>query len=107
MNESFIHADVFFFVATIAVVIFSVGMILFFYYALRIAASIHKITEYMAHGTERLVGGLGALRVTIREEGAKLSYLTDFIKDLVLNGKKNTASRKRAVPLSKKENESI
>ncbi|OHA19897.1 MAG: hypothetical protein A2836_00035 [Candidatus Taylorbacteria bacterium RIFCSPHIGHO2_01_FULL_45_63] len=77
--NTLIHADIFFFVATIAVVIFAIGMLFFFYYVLRIMASINRIAQLLRVGADKVASDIGALRDAIKEEGAKLKDLTLFL----------------------------
>lgn len=79
-NESLIHADIFFFISTIVLVIFSIafGMILF--YVLRIVKNVRDITDRLRAESVEIVEDLKKFRGMMRDEGLKWKHVASLIR---------------------------
>ena len=60
--ETLIHADIFFFVATIAMGILCIGLIVVIVFVAFILNSLHKLIETVRTEADHLVGDIDALR---------------------------------------------
>ncbi len=79
-NESLIHADIFFFISTIVLVIFSIafGMILF--YVLRIVKNVRYISERLRVEGVEIIEDIKKFRGMLREEGIKWKHVAGLIR---------------------------
>jgi len=80
--ENFIKQDVFFFVTTIAVIVFSGFIIVLMYYLIRISRKVDYITEKAKQEVNLLSGELGELRKSIRRTGVKVSHFSKFVSNV-------------------------
>ncbi len=88
MGNSFIHADIFFFITTIAVVIFSVLLVIALTYLVKILRDIRKVVHTVEEEMEHIKGDVYDARVGIRG-----SRVVQKIKGFL--GIPNTKLRKR------------
>jgi uncharacterized membrane protein len=81
MSEtSFIHADIFFFISSIALVIISIGITIALIYLISILKNVKEISNKIkGEGTE-LIKDLRDLRIALRQEGMKWRYVADLIR---------------------------
>lgn len=78
--DSFLQMNVFFFVTTIAVVVFAILISWGLYYLVRILRNVDRLSEAAADESALLRADIADLRTNVRAEGAKLKHLTDFGK---------------------------
>lgn len=69
MNESFIKADIFFFVATIGLVLLTILLIVGLVYIVSILRTIKRISKTAQVGTETIVEGIQEAKAKVNEEG--------------------------------------
>ncbi len=91
--DSLIHADVFFFITTVVVVIVGFILSVALVYAVRIFKDVSEISKKVRQETEKVTHDISSLRQAIREEGAKLSHITDFFSSF-MKSKKSRRSKK-------------
>ena len=78
-NESLIHADVFFFISTIALVGISIGICIALYYLIHILRNVREVSDKVkAEGTE-IIADLKRVRLALKEEGMKWKYMIDMV----------------------------
>ncbi len=80
MSPSFIHADVFFFVSTIALVIFIVGMVIAYVYAIGVIKNVRDITDKAKAEWDEIVSDSQRLRGALRDEGMKWKHVIGLIR---------------------------
>jgi uncharacterized protein YoxC len=97
MENSFLHADIFFFITTIAVVIFSVLLIIALTYLVRILRDIRKVVHTVEEEVEQIKGDVYDARIGIRESSMmkKIKQFLGIKKNKSLPVKKSTLSRGR------------
>jgi F0F1-type ATP synthase membrane subunit a len=76
--ESLIHADIFFFVTTILVVVLTGALIVVSVYVVRILRDMKDISQKVKNESEKIVGDIDNLRDKIKEEGVGLRSLGKF-----------------------------
>lgn len=79
-NESIVHADVFFFISTIALVIISIGVSISFFYIIKILRNVRDITDRAKIESEEIISDVQKLRRAIRDEGVKWRAVSDLIR---------------------------
>ena len=90
--DTLIHADIFFFVTTIAVVIVAAVLTVVLIYLAKVLSNIKKITEQVHEEAVLFREDLRDLRGQVRHEGFKVQRLIDFLNKLAKR-KKNSRSK--------------
>jgi hypothetical protein len=80
-NESLIHADVFFFISTIALVIISVGIIIALAYGIKILRNVKEISERVKEESVEILADVKTLRHALRDEGLKWKHVIDLVRN--------------------------
>ncbi|MFA6095952.1 MAG: hypothetical protein WC767_03890 [Candidatus Paceibacterota bacterium] len=78
-NESLIHADIFFFISTIALGIISIAIIICSVYIIRTLSDIRFIISRWKEENEYLIRDARAFRDAVRSEGIRWKYIADKI----------------------------
>lgn len=91
--DTLIHADIFFFVTTIAVVVVALILTVVLIYLAKILSDIKKITEQVHEETLLFREDLHDFRGQVRREGFKLKHLNDFLARLKRRGKSSRSNR--------------
>jgi hypothetical protein len=95
-NTSFIHADIFFFVSTIALVVVSIGIIVALVYGIKILRNVRDFTNIAKEEGYDLLRDLRDLRSVLRDEGVKWKSVVDLIRGFfVRDSKKETSKTKK------------
>lgn len=86
MDSTLIHADIFFFISSIAIIVVGLLLVALGLYALRIVAMIGSIVKKVKQESENVVDDIAALRVKIKEESQKAagSSFGKFISGAIL-----------------------
>jgi len=93
--NTLIHADIFFFVTTIAVVIITIALTVLIVYLVKVFRNVRKITEMVSEETVLLRRDIGDLRSEIRMRGTQAIGVFDWIERF-FGGKKKSRSRKKS-----------
>ena len=80
--ESIIEADIFFFITGMAVVIFTIGMIIAMVYAIRILNDMKRISKIMLKESDKFASDIDSLREAVKSEGAKAKTIANFFLKL-------------------------
>lgn len=97
--QTLIHADIFFFITSIVVVILAIFAIVILFYVLRIVRSVDHIVDNIKKESDSVAADIEMLRTNIKEKGTHLfSFLVTASKFLL---GRNVKERSRA----KKEKE--
>lgn len=73
MNQTLIHADIFFFITTIAVIILVILLVALLAYAVKIVRTVSFMTTTIKEESENIVEDISALRQKIKEESTRAS----------------------------------
>ncbi len=74
MNE-LVHADIFFFITSVAVVVVSIGMLIALYFIIQIVRDVRAIVAKLRKAGDDLERDLTELRAQVRNEGGKVKTL--------------------------------
>lgn len=85
MDTTIIHADIFFYITTIIVIILGFLFSLILLYIVSIARRFSKIAKRLERESEHLAGDIAHIRHTIREEASKVTGLWKFLTGFMLN----------------------
>ena len=92
MDNTLIHADIFFFVTTIAVVIVAVALTVALIYLAKVLNDLKEITRQVREETVLFREDLKDLRGEVRREGFQMKQFADFFIKLF---KRKKASRSK------------
>lgn len=101
--DTLIHADIFFFITTIAVVFFTIGFIIFAVYFVRILDDLNHISKKMRVEGDKIIEDVETLREKAKEEGAKVKTLLDLFLELFTRRQKLRGGVGRKASHSKAE----
>jgi hypothetical protein len=79
MNNSFIQADIFFFITSISVILIVIVALFILYYIFKSAKAISRIINRIESESEKVVDDIENLRVRIKEEGQKVSGIGKWL----------------------------
>lgn len=86
--ENIIKADIFFFITGIAVVIFTIGMIVAMVYIIRILNDMKRVSKTILKESDKFASDIDSLRETIESEGAKAKTIANFFLKLFAHRRK-------------------
>lgn len=88
-NDSLIHADIFFFISTIALVLISIGIVIVLVYIIKILRNVGEVTDRIKTESGEIVADLRKLRASLRDEGMKWKHVADLVRTFFMRkGKK-------------------
>jgi hypothetical protein len=93
--NTLVHADIFFFITTIAVVIGTIILCVISWYIIGIVRDARYVARRLRHATDELEADFEALRRTVTEEGSKAKHIINFFLGKFL-GKSRTSHKKQA-----------
>jgi hypothetical protein len=79
-NESLIHADIFFFISTITLVILSIGFGVALFYVIRILRDAREIADKIKTESGEIVADSRRLRAALRDEGVKWRHVISLVR---------------------------
>ena len=77
--QTLVHADAFFFISTIALVVLSVLAAIALYYAINILHDVREVSARVKKATGDIERDLDALRYQVKSEGAKVKGMADMV----------------------------
>lgn len=77
--DTLVHADIFFFITTIAVVLITIFLAVALVYVLKILIDVKYIVGRFREESDLLVKDLRDLRAHVRAEGFQLKWVTNFL----------------------------
>ena len=86
--ESIIKADIFFFITGLAVVIFTIGIIIAMVYVIRILNDMKRISKIMLKESDKFASEIDSLREAVKSEGAKAKTIANFFLKLFAHRRK-------------------
>ena len=86
--ESIIKADIFFFITSIAVAVFIIGMIIAMVYVIRILNDMKRISKTMLKESDKFANDIDSIREAVKSEGAKAKTIANFFLKLFAHRRK-------------------
>lgn len=90
-NDSIIHADIFFFISTIALVGISIGICIALYYLIKILRNVREFSDIVKAEGSEIVADVRKARLALRDEGMKWKHVVDLIRNFFI--RKNTTKK--------------
>lgn len=78
--QSLIHADIFFFISTIALVVLSIGVLIVIIYLIRILHNVREVSDKVREEGDEFVKDARTFRLALREEGFKWKVVGGLIR---------------------------
>lgn len=108
-NETLIHADIFFFISTIALVLVGAGIVIALVYAIKILKNIKYISDRVRDISDKIkeesveiMADVKTLRKNLRDEGLKWKGVIDLIRNfLMIKGAKTKKTTKKTTDTKK------
>lgn len=91
--DTLIHADIFFFITSIAVILVTSALVVVLIYLIQILKDFKQVSHRVKEETGLLSQDLAQLRSEIRKEGMKLKHFADFFSRIT-SRKKGRAQKK-------------
>src|ERR1700733_3734325 len=95
--QTLVHADIFFFISSIALVVLSILVAVGLYYTLGILRDVREISRRVNKASVDLEKDLDALRNTVKAEGNKVRGIADFVIGFVGRSLAPKAVRRKKV----------
>jgi biopolymer transport protein ExbB/TolQ len=80
-NQSLIHADIFFFITTIALVVISIGLSIAMFYLIKILRDASFVSDKIKQESTELITDIKKLRESIKDEGLKWKYVSEMVRN--------------------------
>ncbi len=93
--DTLIHADVFFFVTTIAVVVITIALTVFIIYLVKVLNNVRKIAEAVNEETALLRRDIADIRSEVRKRGERAAGAMDWLERLLGITKKSRSKKKQ------------
>ncbi len=81
--ETLIHADIFFFISSIALVLVSIGLIIALVYVIKILRNVSDVSDKVKEESGEIIDDLKSLRGSIKQEGFKMRQMSSFFTRLI------------------------
>lgn len=72
--QTLIHADIFFFITTIAVVLISIGIVIALVFLILILKNLHKLSETVKTEADQIAGDIDAMRAKANSFSARVAF---------------------------------
>jgi hypothetical protein len=95
--DTLIHADIFFFVTTIAVIVVGAALTVALISLVKVLSDVKKITEEVRDETALFREDLRNLRDDARREGFKLKHIVDFMTGWIRRRKPSRSKNSKNV----------
>lgn len=92
--ETLIHADIFFFITSIFVILLIVAFAISLFYIIPILKDMRHLSETVSNEGDKIAGDIDDLRGAVREEGVKIKSAGDYFWDLFIKRKKINRHKK-------------
>ncbi len=87
--DTLIHADIFFFVTTVALIVVSAFIVVALIYVILILRDVSKVSKKVQEESSEIIDDLKTLRTSVKQEGIKLPFIGSFLKSLFNKRKKS------------------
>jgi uncharacterized protein YoxC len=86
--DTLIHADIFFFITTISIVVVTIGFIIALIYIIKILRTVSKVGDKVKEESDEIIDDIKALRGNIKQQGFSFMNVKNVIK--MVFGKKRS-----------------
>lgn len=100
-NESLIHADIFFFVSTIALVVICIGIAVALFYVIKILRNVREVTDRVKAESAEIVADVKRFRAALKEEGIKWRHVVSLVRSFFSRDAERRAKRAKQSDVTK------
>ena len=100
-----LHADIFFFITAVVVIIIGVGSAIVLYYLVLILRDIRAITKKVRSATDVIGEDLTELHTTLKSEGLRMRHVFDSLLTFVTGGIYGKSRKKKVHTASAEKDE--
>ena len=93
--DTLIHADIFFFVTTIAVVVITIALTVLVVYLVKVFRSVRKIADMVSDETVLVRKDIADLRSEVRVRGARAVGMLDWVDRFFGMGSRKSRSKNK------------
>jgi hypothetical protein len=91
MDTSFIHADIFFVITSVAVVLVTIASVVAIILLIKVLKNLLSVSKKVESETDSILEDIHHLRGNIKKEGFKLLHLTSFFRHIFKKSKKHSS----------------
>ncbi len=92
--DKLVHADIFFFITTCAIVLLTIIFAIALVYGIFIAKNVHYVVKKIKEESDNISGDIAHARQKMREQGMKFASYVAFLKSLVSFGSDKKSKKK-------------
>lgn len=92
--ENIVKADIFFFITSIAVTVFTVGVVVIAVYVVRILRDMKHISKKVSEEGDKIIGDVEYLREVAKAKSIKIKNVADFFFGIFMRGKRRVRTKK-------------
>ncbi len=92
--ETYLKADLFFFITAVAVVLLTFFLVAVLYYVIQLVRNLRDISQTAKTESELVSKDLGELRQNVREQGLKFKHFSQFFSSIYSRNKRRSRSNK-------------
>jgi len=100
-----LHADIFFFISSIATVILSILLAIALYYAIRILHDVRNVTEKIRKASDDLEHDFDQLRESVKGEGVRVKTIVELVLGFIARQIPKPRSHRKSRDSEEKEGE--
>lgn len=93
--NTLVHADIFFFVTTIAVAVLTIALTVLIVYLVKVLRNMREITDAIKEETILVRRDIGDLRTEVRARGARAKGMMDLVGQFFGHDKKSRSKKKQ------------
>lgn len=86
--NTLIHADIFFFITSIFVLILIIAFVIALFFIIPILKDMRHLSRVAREGGDKIAGDIDDIRGVVREEGVKVKSISDFFFKLFVKQQK-------------------
>jgi uncharacterized protein (UPF0335 family) len=87
--ETLIHADIFFFITTIAVALVTVGIVIALAYLIKILRNVSEVSEKVKEEGAEILEDIHTMRHDLKRDGFRFRFIKNFFARLFRRKKKS------------------
>ena len=81
--DTLIHADIFFFITTIVLIVISIGLVVIIIYVIKILHDVSGLVSNAREEGEEIVKDIKQLRLKVKDQGLKFNFLRTFVGSIL------------------------
>jgi hypothetical protein len=88
--DSLLHADIFFLVTTVAMILITIVIVIALIYVIKILRDVSSVSKKVKNESDEIINDIKLLRGSIKTQGLKMSLLKNFFGSFFKRRKKSS-----------------